>query len=188
MFGLSVRSLLIGLFGLMAVLIGGQGFLSLNKVAAVDAGVVDIATHWLPSVDVVREMATILEKGRINDARHVMVSDAESMKATEERSAALDAMLLADGKRYEPLISSAEARSTYEEFSKLRAESQPIRARMLELSRANRKTEALALYGGDMFKSSLKIRAIIDKLVEINADGAKKATETAAANYARPAS
>ena len=55
MFGLSIRSLLIGLFALMALIVGGEGLVAINKIAAVNASVVDIATNWLPSIDAVRQ-------------------------------------------------------------------------------------------------------------------------------------
>ena len=44
MLGLSIRSLLIGSFGLMCLIIAGQGVMAVGKIAAVNESVVDIAT------------------------------------------------------------------------------------------------------------------------------------------------
>lgn len=43
MFGVSIRSMLVALFGLMGLIIGGQGYLAVTRLAA-DGSVVDIAT------------------------------------------------------------------------------------------------------------------------------------------------
>ena len=56
MFGLSIRSLLMGLFALMALIIGGEGLLAINKISAVNNSVVEIATNWMPSINVIRQI------------------------------------------------------------------------------------------------------------------------------------
>ena len=60
MFGLSVRSLLAGLFLLLTAAIFGQGLLAIVKVAAMNDNAVALGTNWLPSVDAVREMNTLI--------------------------------------------------------------------------------------------------------------------------------
>ena len=83
MLGLSIRSLLIGLFALMALIVGGEGMLAINKIAAVNASVIDLATNWLPSVDVVRRINAIAEQYRVYQARHVMAATDAEMAAQE---------------------------------------------------------------------------------------------------------
>lgn len=56
---LSIRSLLIGLFTLMALIVGAEGLLAINKIAAVNVAVIDMATNWLPSIDTVREIQAL---------------------------------------------------------------------------------------------------------------------------------
>jgi hypothetical protein len=94
MFGLSIRSLLMGLFGLMALIIAGDGLIAVNKISAVNNGVVDIATNWMPSVDVARELNTIAEQRRANVARHIFMATDEEMKAQEEVFAKIGRPLL----------------------------------------------------------------------------------------------
>src|SRR5207302_9935052 len=72
MFGLSIRSLLMGLFGLMALIIGGEGLLAINKISAVNNSVVEMATNWMPSINVVRQLNTLAEQRRANLARHIL--------------------------------------------------------------------------------------------------------------------
>jgi hypothetical protein len=46
MFGLSIKSWLLGLFALMVTVVGGQGYLAVSKMTQVNDGVVDLATNW----------------------------------------------------------------------------------------------------------------------------------------------
>src|SRR3954451_20435726 len=102
MFGLSIKSWLLGLFALMVAVVGGQGYLAVNKVTQVNDSVVDLATNWLPSVDVIREMNTIVGKYRLAEARHVMSTSDADMRAVEKEMDGFAAELAAARKRYEP--------------------------------------------------------------------------------------
>jgi methyl-accepting chemotaxis protein len=108
MFGLSIRSLLIGLFALMALIIGGEGLLSINKIAAVNESVVELATNWMPSINVVRQLNTIAEQRRANVARHILMTTDEEMKAQDEVFKKLTETFEAARKRYEPMIIEGE--------------------------------------------------------------------------------
>jgi methyl-accepting chemotaxis protein len=183
MFGLSIRSLLMGLFGLLALIIAGEGLLAVNKIAAVNDSVVDIATNWMPSVDVARELNTIAEQRRANVARHILMTTDEEMKAQEEVFAKITATFAEARKRYEPMISSPEERAAYDEFSRGWDLYQPLVQKVIELSRTRQKAEAGKLYVAEMTQKFTDIRTALSKIVEINRKGAQDATAAAAANY-----
>ena len=183
MFGLSIRSLLLGLFGIMMLTIIGQGLLAVTKISAVNDSVVDMATNWLPSVDIVRHMATILEQRRVNVARHVLASSDEGMSAMDKALAELATQLADLRKTYEPMISTDEERRTYQDFSKALSGYDDVRARVIQLSRDGKKPEAAALYGGELSQLFANVRNASEKLVDINKTGAKEAADSAAANY-----
>jgi methyl-accepting chemotaxis protein len=183
MLGLSIRSLLLGLFGVMVLIIAGQGFLANNKVAAVNDSVVDLATNWLPSVDVLREMDAIVDKYRLAEARHIMSSEDAAMRSIEQEMDRIVAALKDARKRYEPMIASDEERRTYEEIVRSWDAYERLHADLLKLSQANRNEEAAALFKGETWKAFTAISAGIEKDIRINLQGAKEATDKAAANY-----
>src|SRR6185312_364813 len=102
MLGLSIKSLLLGLFGLLVAIIGGQGYLATSKVSAVNDSVIDLATNWLPSVDVIREMDTIVARFRLSEARHIMSTEEADMRGIEKDLDAAADELAAARKHYEP--------------------------------------------------------------------------------------
>jgi methyl-accepting chemotaxis protein len=81
MFGLSIRSLLVGLFIMLALIIAGEGLLSINKIAAVNDNVVDMATNWMPATSAIRQVNALAEQRRANVARHIFMTTDDEMKA-----------------------------------------------------------------------------------------------------------
>jgi len=183
MFGLSIRSLLIGLFGLLALTVGGEGLLAINKIAAVNASVVDIATNWMPSVDTVRHINAIAEQYRVYQARHVMSSAAGEMEKQDGVIAKTAEDFAAARKTYAAMIVSDEERKAFEAFGAHWAAYQQSVPQLLKLSHANNKAEAAALYLGELSHKFTDVRNSLAKLIDINEKGAKDATEAAAANY-----
>jgi methyl-accepting chemotaxis protein len=183
MFGLSIRSLLMGLFALMALIIGGEGLLAINKIAAVNNSVVEIATNWMPSINVIRQINALAEQRRANVARHIFMTTDEEMKAQDEVIAKMSETIAAALKRYEPIVSEGDERRAYQQFLQHWADYQPIVAEVLKQSRAKQKAEAGKGYVGEMSQKFMLVRDDLAKLVEVNEAGGKVATESAADNY-----
>src|SRR5262245_9684243 len=110
MFGLSIRSLLIGLFAVMALIVGGEGILGISKIGAVHTSVVDMAENWLPAASAARDMNTIAERSRAYLARHVLYTTEAEMKTEDETIARTAEAFTAARKRYEALIDTPEER------------------------------------------------------------------------------
>jgi methyl-accepting chemotaxis protein len=183
MFGLSIRSLLMGSFGLMCLIIGGQGVMAIGKIAAMNNNVVDIATSRLPSIDVIRDIDTIVARIRLQEARHIFSADDAEMAAIEQRADKFDVDLAAARKRYEPLIATDEERNIYQEFSRQWDEFIKQHATLFTLSRAHKIDEAAKLFRVDQAAHFNAITNTLQTLVDISTVGARKATEEAAANY-----
>jgi methyl-accepting chemotaxis protein len=183
MLGLSIRSLLIGSFGLMCLIIAGQGVMAVGKIAAVNESVVDIATKRLPSIDVIRHITTIASRMRLQEARHVFASGDDEMSRSEKRFGELETELAAARQGYEPLIATDEERKIYQEFSRKWEEFVKQHATMFSLSRAHNVDEAAKLFRIDQAARFGEIANTLQKLVDVSTAGAREATEKAAANY-----
>jgi methyl-accepting chemotaxis protein len=184
MSGLSIRSLLIGLFAVMALVVGGEGILSINKIGLVNSSVVDMADNWLPASSAARDMNTLAERRRSYLARHVLYTTDAEMKTEEATIARTSDAFAAARKRYEALIDTPEERKVYDEFSKAWEAYQPVVNEVLKLSRANQKAEAGKLFTGELSRTFTGIRALLMRLVEVNENGAKEAVRHAAETYA----
>jgi methyl-accepting chemotaxis protein len=183
MFGLSIRTLLMGLFALMVALVLGLSWFALDKIAAVNGSTVEIATNWMPSVSRVRRLAYDVAQFRIAEARHILTSDEAGMSAIERNMEKNVADIDTNRRAYEPLISSPEERAGYEGFARQWDEYMRVHAALLKLSRANKTEQAATLYKGDASKAFRAADAALEKLVEINVAGADAATKDAAVSY-----
>src|SRR4051812_33928776 len=141
MFGLTIRSMLMGLFGLMALVIVGQGILALNKTAAVNESTVDLANNWLPSVSTALNLGLSASRARLAIAKHIVSTDEEMPQTEKDIDVQLNAIAMYS-KQYEKLISSPEERAAYDSFIRDWAAHQVQAAELIRLSRAHKPAEA----------------------------------------------
>ena len=183
MFGLSIRTLLLGLFGTMLLFIAGQSYVGLSKVGAVNNSVIDIATNWMPSIAAAKDINIAVSSVRLVTSRYIMAGSdremAEIEKEIQGRFAGVDAIR----KRYEPLIASAEEKSAYETFSKNWDNYRQLNEQLLALARAHKTEEAEMFFLGDLFKASTAANVALANIVKINQAGADDAIAQAASNY-----
>ncbi|MDQ2082179.1 methyl-accepting chemotaxis protein [Xanthobacteraceae bacterium Astr-EGSB] len=183
MFGLSIRSLMIGLSVLMMAVITGQGFLAINKISAVNDSAVDLGGNWLPSVNVVRAMNTSLARISAVEAKHVFSTDDASMAKYEKELETLTGQFETQRKRYEPLISSEEERALYRTFVKHWEDFLKVHRELIAASRKNENEKAAELFNGRSSELSDLLAKNGRQLVDINVKGSEQAVANAAANY-----
>ncbi len=182
MFGLSIRSMLMGAFGLMGAIIIGQGLFALNKVTAVNNSTVEFSTNWLPSVSTALNLGLSASRARLAIVKHILSTDAEkpqTEKDIETQLTAIDRYR----RKFETLISSPEERAAYDAFVLHWADHQKQAQELLKLSREHKTDEAAALFKG-MVTAFRATTDDVAKLVEINTNGANRSAESSAANYA----
>jgi len=183
MLRLSIRSILLGLFGLMAVIIAGQGLLSVAKISQVNEAAVDIQTNWLPSVRSLGQLGYTISAYRNGLARQVLSTDPAEMARIEKSLQDREGQLRELQTQYEKLITSPEERAGYENFKQLWAKHQSVTPEIFRLSRANKNAEATALFSGEQLQSFVQAGEAIEKLVRLNTAGAAEAAKAADENF-----
>src|SRR5262249_2584335 len=184
MFGLSIRSLLIGLFAMLAVIFAAQGLLSISKISAVNASAVDLADNWLAKIKAVKQINVTVARLRINQARHMVATSDDEMTAIERDREARIKELAAERKAYEPLMTTEEERRTFAHFADTWEKFQKIHLALYSASRAHRNDEVAALFRSDAHTMFRDMNAALDKLVAISENGAAEAVHQAAASHA----
>jgi methyl-accepting chemotaxis protein len=170
---------LLGLFGIMAMIIAGQGWLAIYGLSRVNGEAVEISTNWLPSVNAVRELAYNTARYRNFLSNHVLTTD-DARMAEIEKTIEKEKRLIADTKaRYEKLISSPEERALLNQFSAIWAEHEKITGPVLAASRANRNEEAAAMFNVKHAQIYREAAEVLEKLVDINVKGATDAKDLA---------
>ena len=173
MMNLKISTRLYGAFTLLVCLLLGLASAAALQLSTLNAATVELANDWLPSVRVVNEMDSQILRLRMTITSHVQTSDPATMDAIEKKLAEDRNKLSQMRARYEKLISGAQERKTYEQFSEQRKAVVEVDDRVIALSRKNENDQARALLEGQskkLFESSMET---LDELVKINSSGAE---------------
>ncbi|WP_162240997.1 MCP four helix bundle domain-containing protein, partial [Methylobacterium sp. Leaf104] len=181
---MSLKSILIGSITLLGVAAAGQGVVSVVKLRTIEREVKEVATNWLPSVNVVNTISTATRDVRVKLYRFVVAS--ETPQALAENEAGLKTSLKTlDGLRrtYEPLIGSAEEKAIYDAFTPLWMRYIEGQQRVIDLMNAGRKADALALTtSAEMADLNNGAIRALQRAVDFNRDGAERSTASSMAS------
>ena len=159
-----------------------MGALNVRQMYVINSSTVDVVDNWLPSVQKLGEVraATITYRAIVRS--HLLATNEAGKQAQEELLAKWIDILDKARKAYEPMITSAEERALYNEFSASWNEYLDGVKQVLVLSRKNQDNEARALHA----KASLagvKADETLQKDVILNSKGADAAGMRAAESF-----
>jgi methyl-accepting chemotaxis protein len=178
----SIRSKITVVVAFLLVVMSAMGALNIRQMYTINSATVDIVNNWLPSVRVLGELraATITYRAIVRS--HLLATDEAGKQLQEDLLAKWIANTDKARKAYEPLITSAEERALYNEFSTSWAEYLAGVKEVLVLSRKNEDKEARVLHA----KASLagvKGDETLQKDVLLNSKGADAAGSQAAESF-----
>ncbi|WP_449410647.1 methyl-accepting chemotaxis protein [Methylobacterium komagatae] len=173
----TIKSALVGLFGLTTVISLGQGTASLVTLVSLHDHMADVTTNWMPSMDILGQITRDVTDDRLRGFRYV-TSETEAERAEAlKRKAETEARLAADEARYVPLIASPEERALYEAF---RQKWQAVTAgwsRVVSLARTDG-AAATRMFRGELRELHDAALAALDQDLALN----RRGTEHAVAN------
>ena len=178
----SIRAKITAVVAFLLIAMTAMGALNVRQMYVINASTVDIVTSWLPSVRVLGELraATITYRAIVRS--HLLATDEAGKQLQEDLLAKWITNTDKARKTYEPLITSAEERALYNEFSTSWAEYLAGVKEVLVLSRKNEDKEARVLHA----KASLagvKGDETLQKDVLLNSKGADAAGAQAAESF-----
>ncbi|MCJ2099302.1 methyl-accepting chemotaxis protein [Methylobacterium sp. E-046] len=180
-FQLSIKAVLIGAFGCLALIAAGQGTLSLTKLSGIRYSVNEVTKNWLPSVLILGTIQNDVADIRVKQFRMLTFNATPEQRADNQTlQATAMAKLAADRTIYEPMISSPEERALWETFGGLWARYEASNRTMSQLLEQGRPAEALALIGSreqlDLYN---RMRDALAADAELNNRSAHQETTTA---------
>ena len=178
----SIRTKMTAVVAFLLVAMSLMGALNIRQMYAINSSTVDITTNWLPSIRVLGELraATITHRAIVRS--HLLAADEATRQVQEDLLAKWINNTDKARKAYEPLITTAEERALYDEFSASWAEYLAGVKEVLVLSRKNEDKEARLLHA----KASLAgVHAdeTLQKDVLLNNKGADAASSQAEQSF-----
>ena len=187
MSNLSIRFKILTVLSVLVLSLAGVGVLAISTMQNINAHTVEIAQSWLPSVRALGSLRADINELRVALRLHLMQDTTEGKEAAEKRLASLRERIEQTRKVYEPLITSPEERSLYEQWSKAWAEYLNGVQDVMALSRKNTgrfPTDANELLQTKVAKMAQAADPLLLKDIELNNRGAETETKEAADSYA----
>jgi methyl-accepting chemotaxis protein len=172
---------------ILVLSLAGVGVVAIGTMQNINSHTVEIAESWLPSVRALGSMRADINELRVALRLHLMQDTAEGKEAAEKRLASLQARIDQTRKVYEPLITSPEERSLYEQWTKAWAEYLNGVQDVMALSRKSPgkfPTEANEMLQTKVAKMAQAADPLLQKGIELNNNGAELETKQAADSYA----
>jgi methyl-accepting chemotaxis protein len=170
-------------FGLLLVLMLLMGGFASNRVARVQANVLDLSDNWVVSTQQLAAMSEALNLMRRSELQLALGGSAEFMKNEQDRLAkqwqAMPPLL----KGYGESLGGDEETRQFGAFKDALVAYQGSQPRLIELFLGSQAEEGLKLLRGDSRKQFAVASDAVRKLIEINATGAKQARADAITSY-----
>ncbi len=181
---MKISTRLSGAFGLLVALLLAMAGVALLELKEMRVSSEEISENWLPSVQVVGALDSQVANLRLSILAHMLTADAATKGSLDKQIAEERNKLGEMRKQYEPLISSPAEKALYDEFAASWAKYVEVNNRALDLSRNSDNAGATDIMSNVSRPQYLAIKAVLGKLVKLNADGAAAAAKASTDTYA----
>ncbi|MDM9649417.1 HAMP domain-containing methyl-accepting chemotaxis protein [Rhizobium sp. S163] len=171
----TIKSVLIGIFALLAVLFGVTSFVAIDGIKVLNTSMDNYSSNIAPSIEAAKniQLARLQMRGGFED---LLLSEtpqqiASGKDAVQQKEMELDAAL----QTYEPLISSDAERASYSALVPLAKQYVVLGHQMIDLTVAGKQSDARALFMNVMSPLAVQISAKSEELIAFNQKEGKAA-------------
>jgi methyl-accepting chemotaxis protein len=184
---ISIRAKIIIATAILLIAISGMGLLAVVNMRAINATTVDIANNWLPSVRTLGELRADINLFRVALRAHVMAETLEAKDAADKRLAGILDGIARTRKTYATMITSAEERAIYDDWS--RAWDRYLDGVKLVVDESRKSVGRVPHEASELLSKTVAVTAaesdqFLEKDIGLNNRGAESATRDAADSYA----
>ena len=144
----SIRYHLAGVFLVFFLLVCVLGSFSIWRLSNFNRLSADVAEVWLPTTRVLGDLNNFTSDFRAIEGSNLLSTEPAEIAATETDMAALDRSIAQAERSFEKIAHDPAENDLYDRFKVHWTDYRKIVNQMLVLSRGNRKSEALSIYGG----------------------------------------
>jgi len=182
---LSIRTKLMGGFGLVMAIALLQGLVSLQQLHHVRDKSSEIARNWLPGVKSLGDLNDDLSELRFTRLQLTLVDESSKVEAMDQQINKLQALMEQHRGEYDKLVDSDEERALAERLKDQLKAYVALSPQIVKLMRDLNAADAKQINAGEGKKSFDAASELLDKLIELNTRGAAKASDEADAIFAR---
>ena len=180
----NIKMSLLLIFSGVALLFGLVAYLAVDGLRKTNGSTEEIATDWLPSVQVSQAINLAMTNLRLTYRDHIIAQSEAEKKTREEAIKVAEDAIRKSVDAYLPLASSDRERDLIKTIKESVEGYISSSSQLLVLSRANKTEEAGQYLGGGMRSYSDKLKEATAALVELNVIGSKKAADLSTETFA----
>ncbi len=170
-------------FALIGALMLGLGLFALNQMSKIRQAGEFIEQSSVPSITNLDQITQLTLRLRTLSYRLLLNREADTLQNTLKLIGQRNQQIDEARRIYEPLISSPQERSAYNQYVQLLNEYRQLESRMHQASQSNDLETLRTLINRDMLNSSEQINSVMDQLVSINTEQTRSINQTAADQY-----
>ncbi|MFZ6654691.1 methyl-accepting chemotaxis protein [Undibacterium sp. TJN19] len=170
-------------FGFLLLLTIFLGVFSITMLAKVNQNAYELGTNWMPSVNAAMGIKERVSRIRSQEAQMVSAENAEEAEKYFGRTKEAIVGLKESETEFSKLITTAEEKSEFADYSKSMGEYLAITEKMAALAKEGNGKDAMEMMRGDSSKINTKVRALVDKMVKTNVEGGNLAYKSGAEAY-----
>ncbi|MET0969886.1 MAG: methyl-accepting chemotaxis protein [Tardiphaga sp.] len=180
---LSIRAKITIVVAFLLLAMSAMGALAVRQMYAMDAKTTEIVQSWLPSVRVLGEIRVASVTYRATIRSHLLATEPAGKQFQEDTMKKFSDALAKARSTYEPMMTSAEERATYAEFSSLWQNYVAETQKVLALSRKNEAIEARDM-NSKATQIAVKADEALQRDIDLNNRGADAAGKQASDGFA----
>jgi two-component system, OmpR family, sensor kinase len=144
----SIRFHLTAVFLLFFLLVGVLGLFSIWRLSNFSALSADVAEVWLPNTRALGDLNNFTSDFRAIEGSNLLSNDPSELAETEGQMTELDRSIAQAERSFERIRRDPAENDLYDSFKQDWSQYRTLVNQIVALSRANRKADAVALYGG----------------------------------------
>ena len=169
---LSIKTILLGTFAVVGLLVIGQGGFALRSLSAVDAAVEGIYADQLPSVINAEGMRADLQRVRLAEGTHILAGSNDERSAAEAESKAAAADWQTRFDQYQSVIDPehVEEAQSFTKIGENFTQLLTIQDELFQLSTAGKRDELVSLFRGRLAELYNEDSALLVTMVDTNVE------------------
>ena len=161
---------------LSTLLLGG---VALTQLSRINANTQDIASNWLPCVKILGEMRVSLNRLRRAEGRMASASSPHDLELQTKAAADMKALFLKQEGTYAPLVTPGRETELFNQYKAQRDAFFASQVRLLNFANSGNMAATLQYYEGESEATFLAVVDAIEKLAQLNEQGAEAASVNA---------
>jgi methyl-accepting chemotaxis protein len=178
---MKIGTKLIGGFGLIALVAGVIGFTGVTNILRINKNDMELYERMTVPIAQMGEISTAFERVRVDLAKVLIVDGIQEKEKFEAQIQGLSATITRVNGEFEKTLSDQKEKELFKQFTDSRGVFRPLISRIIQLSKAGKKEEAVALYNNEAVAAAAVEQGAIEKLVASKVADAKATAEKNAA-------